>query len=212
MTAQSFLLHEMRGHRPRLQQRHAACTVLLGGYAVMHLMNAVLFLGMALSSAFQEPYSTEWNKKSTLSTDKPVEFPGIVLEPGTYIVRLKESSEARSTVEILNKDETQLLAVLLTIPDHEQRPDDNAEFVFFNAPQGDPQPVRTWFYSGDLIGLEFVYPKPRAKEIAKAVDDHVMASNSTSKDSIIVAMTPNGKEVVIDDPNTTQTARRKPTQ
>jgi len=178
----------------------------------MHLMNAVLFLAMALSSAFQEPYSTGWNKKSTLSTDKPVEFPGIVLEPGTYIVRLKESTEARSTVEILNKDETQILAVVLSIPDHEQRPDDNAEFVFFNGPEGGPQPVRTWFYSGDLIGLEFVYPKARAKEIAKAADDHVMASNSTNKDSIIVAMTPNGKEVVIDDPNPTQTARRKPTQ
>ena len=178
----------------------------------MFVMNAVLFLAMTLSSSFQEPYSAGWNKKSTLSTDKPVEFPGIVLEPGTYTVRLKESTETRSTVEILNQDETQVLANLLAVPDHEQRPDDNAEFAFFTAPDGSPQPVRTWFYSGDLIGLEFVYPKPRAKEIAKAADEHVMASNSTSKDSVIVAMTPNGKEVVIDDPNLTQTARRKPTQ
>ncbi len=181
----------------------------------MQIMSAVLFLAMAISSAFQEPYSTGWNKKSTLSTDKPVEFPGVVLEPGTYVIKLKESMETRSVVEILNKDETQILATVLAIPDHEQRPDNDQEFLYFKAPESNPQPVRTWFFSGDLIGLEFVYPKSRAKEIAKAADDHVMASNSPSKDSVIVAMTPNGKEVVIDDPNPaqpTQTARRKPTQ
>jgi len=178
----------------------------------MHVMNAVLALLLAVSSSFQEPNSTGWNKKSTLSTDKPVEFPGIILEPGTYVIRLKESTETRSTVEVLNQDESQILAVLLTIPDHAQRPDDDEEFVYFNAAQDNPKPVRTWFYSGDLIGLEFVYPNARAKEIAKVTDEHVMASSSTGKDSVIVAVTPNGKEVVIDDPNLTQTARRKPTQ
>jgi len=47
-------------------------------------------------------------------------------------------------------------------------------------------------------------------EIAKISDDHVMASNSNRKDDLIVAVTPNGKEVVIDDPRPTQTARQKP--
>jgi hypothetical protein len=37
-----------------------------------------------------------------------------------------------------------------------------------------------------------------------------MASNSSSRDDVIVAITPNGKEVVIDDPTPTQTARQKP--
>ncbi len=176
----------------------------------MLFINVICFAALALSSPLQESYSTEWNKKSTLSVDKQVEFPGIVLEPGTYVIRLKEGDEKRSIVEIRNQDEMQLLATLLAIPDHRQRPDDNSEFVYFNAAPGEPQPVRTWFFSGDLIGLEFVYPKARAKEIAKASDDHVMASNSSSKDAVIVAMTANGKEVVIDDPHATQTARQKP--
>jgi len=60
--------------------------------------------------------------------------------------------------------------------------------------------------------LQFVYPKPRAREIAKAADEHVMASNSIRNDDVIVAVTPNGKEVVIDDPRPTQTARQKPTR
>ena len=176
----------------------------------MHFVNAMMFIAMALSSVFQESYSTEWNKKSTLSTHKQVEFPGIVLEPGIYIIRLKDGGEKRSIVEIRNRDESQILATVLAVPDHQQRPDDNSEFLYFKAAGSNPTPVRTWFYSGDLIGLQFVYPKTRAMEIAKISDDHVMASNSNRKDDLIVAVTPNGKEVVIDDPRPTQTARQKP--
>src|SRR5262249_59654759 len=98
---------------------------------------------------------------------------------------MKGRREKRSIVEIQSQDEKQFLATVLAIPDHRQRADDNSEFAYFNAATGQPQPVRTWFYSGDLIGLEFVYPKARAREIAKASDDHVMASNSNSKNAFI---------------------------
>lgn len=179
----------------------------------MQFISAMLFIAMALSSAAQEPYSTGWNKKSTLHSDRPVEFPGIVLEPGTYVIRQKQSSETRAAIEICNQDESQILGTVLAVPDHELRPDDNAEFVFFSAPPDNPEPVHAWFYSGDIIGWEFVYPKPRAREIAKAADTHVMASNSVNKDDdVIVAVTPNGQEVVIDEPRPTQTAREKPTR
>jgi hypothetical protein len=179
----------------------------------MRFISAILFIAMALGSAVQEqPYSNEWNKKSTLRSDRPLEFPGIVLEPGTYIIRLKESTETRAVVEICNQDESQVLGTVRATADHEARPDDNSEFVFFSGPPDKPEPVRTWFYSGDQIGWEFVYPKARAIEIAKKADTHVMASNSMNKDDVIVAVTPNGKEVVIYDPRLTQTAREKPRQ
>jgi hypothetical protein len=176
----------------------------------MHFINGMLLIAMAFGSFLQESYLTEWNKKSTLSTDRQIEFPGIVLEPGTYIIRLKEGSERRSIVEIRNQNETQTLATVLAVPDLQQRPDDNSEFLYFKAKNGNPQPVRSWFYSGDLMGLQFVYPMSRAREIAKLSDDHVMASNSNSKEDVIVAVTPSGKEVVVDDPHPLQTARRKP--
>ena len=178
----------------------------------MHFINAMLFIAMTVSSAYQEFSSAEWNKKSTLTTDKQIEFPGIILGPGTYVVRLKEGSEKRSIVEIRSQDGTQVLATVLAVPDLQQRPDDNLEFTYYMVGAGHPQPVQTWYYPGDLTGLQFVYPKPRAREIAKAADEHVMASNSIRNDDVIVAVTPNGKEVVIDDPRPTQTARQKPTR
>jgi hypothetical protein len=174
----------------------------------MHVLNAMLYIGLAFSSLSQQEPGFEWNRKSTLSTERPVEFPGTVLEPGVYIVRLRENTERRSVVEILNRDETQVLATVVAVPDHRQRPDDNAEFTFHEVKKDGPLPVQTWYFTGDLVGWEFVYPKARAKEIAKDSDSHVMASNG-NKDAAIVAVTPNGKEVVIDAP-LTQTARQKP--
>jgi len=173
----------------------------------MHLLNAMLVIAMAVTSFYRQNAGFEWNKKSTFNVEHRVEFPGIVLEPGTYVIRLQESSERRSTVQILSKDEETVLATAVAVPDHRVRPEDNSEFTFHEVRRG-PRPVHSWFYTGDLLGLEFVYAKPRAKEIASDSGSHVMASNG-KKDSVIVALTPNGKEVVIDG-ELIQTARRKP--
>jgi hypothetical protein len=110
-------------------------------------------------------------------------------------------------VEILNQDESQILAVVVALPDHRMRPEIDSEFTFHLARPGFPTPVQTWYYAGDMTGLEFVYPKSRAKEIARESEGHVMASND-SKDAVIVAITPNGKEVVIEGP-LPETAKRK---
>ena len=173
----------------------------------MHFLNAILTIALAYSSFSQQVPGYEWNKKSTFTTERQVEFPGMVLEPGVYIVRLQDSNEHKSVVEILNRDETQLLATVIAVPDHHQRPDDNSEFSFHAVKKG-PVPVQTWYFSGDLVGLEFVYPKGRAKEIARDSDGHVMATNGI-KDGALFAVTPNGKEVLLEVP-LTQTARTKP--
>jgi hypothetical protein len=173
----------------------------------MYFINAMLTIALAISSLSQDPSSYPWNKKSTLSAERQVEFPGIVLDPGVYVVRLKEGGEKRSQVQILNQDESKVLATVVAVPDLRVRPDDNREFVFHEVKSQGPMPVRSWFFSGDLIGLEFVYTESRAKEIAKDCQDHVMASND-SMSGAIVAVTPNGKEIVIDD-SVVSLARRK---
>lgn len=175
----------------------------------MYVINAMLSVAMAVIFLFQDPSSYLWNKKSTLTVEQQVEFPGIVLDPGVYVVRLKESGEKRSEVQILNQSESQVLATVFAVPDLRVRPEDNNEFLFHEVKSKGPRPVRSWYFSGDLVGLEFVYPEARAKEIAKDSEDHVMASND-SKSGPILAVTPNGKAIVIDEGPAAEVARRKP--
>src|SRR5262245_5160767 len=125
----------------------------------MRVASAILYIAMAFTSPGQQNGSFEWNKKSTLSTERQVEFPGIVLEPGIYIVRLQKSDGRRSVVQILNSDESLVLASLVAVPDHRVRPDGNSEFTFHEGKLEGPQLVQTWFFPGDLAGLEFVYSR-----------------------------------------------------
>jgi hypothetical protein len=47
--------------------------------------------------------------------------------------------------------------------------------TFRERAAGEPQAIRSWFYPGDNFGQEFVYPKMRAIELAKLVDQPVLA-------------------------------------
>src|SRR5262245_20729403 len=139
----------------------------------MQYLNAMLYFALAFASVSPQNSSFEWNKKSTLNTDHQVEFPGIVLQPGTYIIRLRESTERRSVVEILNQDETQVLASMLAVPDHRLRPEDTSEFTFHAVKRAEPRVVHSWYFPGDLVGLELVYPKQRPLQSSKESAHHV---------------------------------------
>ena len=156
----------------------------------------------------------EYNKKTVVTFNGPVEIPGKVLPAGTYVFKLFDSDSDRSIVQIWNKDETQLIATVLAIPDYRLTPADNPIITFEERAQGSPPAIRAWFYPGDNYGYEFVYPKTRATELAAANHKNVPAmadsmspnvSKSTNsktssgvvalKQTRVTAMTPDKNEV-----------------
>jgi hypothetical protein len=156
----------------------------------------------------------EYNKKTVVTFNGPVEIPGKVLAAGTYVFKLFDSDSDRNIVQIWNKDETQLIATVLAIPDYRLTPADNPIITFEESAQGSPPAIRAWFYPGDNYGYEFVYPRTRATELAAANHKNVPAmadsmspnvSKSTNsktssgvvalKQTRVTAMTPDKNEV-----------------
>ncbi len=156
----------------------------------------------------------EYNKKTVVTFNGPVEIPGKVLPAGTYVFKLFDSDSERNIVQIWNKDETQLIATVLAIPDYRLTPADNPIITFEERAQGSPPAIRAWFYPGDNYGYEFVYPRTRATELAAANHKNVPAmadsmsahvSKSTNsktssgvvalKQTRVTAMTPDKNEV-----------------
>lgn len=165
---------------------------------VLHSIRLAVLITLCTFNSLQANSDTEqWFKKSTITITDLSEVPGMVLEPGTYVLKAEESpGSTKFVIQLLNQDESQILTSFVAVPDHRQRPDYDTVITFFSGITEGPRPIQTWFYVGDMNGYEFVYPKPRAKEIAKHTDDHVMAAES--KDSTtIVAITPNGTEVAV---------------
>lgn len=135
----------------------------------MRTINLITWIGVGLL-AFAAPNckADEWNQKTTFTFSGPVEIPGQVLAPGTYVFKLADSTSDRNIVEVFNKDENHLYGIFLAIPDYHLQPAGKPIITFEERAPGAPEAVKAWFYPGDYYGHDFVYPKVKALQLAKA--------------------------------------------
>src|SRR6266436_2343142 len=131
----------------------------------------VLGIGLAPRCA-----ADEHDKKTIVTFSAPVEVPGKVLPPGTYVFKLLDSTSNRNIVQIFDKDEKQLYETVLAIPNYRQEPSDKPLIKLEERPSNSPEAIKAWFYPGDNYGQEFVYPQQRAVELAKRSKQHVLAT------------------------------------
>jgi len=104
-----------------------------------------------------------------------VHLPGWgVLPAGTYVFKILDSQSDRHIVQIFNKDQTKVYATILAIPNYRLKATDKTVITFRERPAGQPEALRAWFYPGRNWGEEFVYPKARALELAKATNTPVL--------------------------------------
>ena len=119
----------------------------------------------------------EWNKKTILTFSGPVQIPGATLPTGSYVFKLADIPGNRHVVQVFDKDEKKLYTTLLAIPNQRLEPSDKPVILFSERASGSPQAVKVWYYPGETIGNEFVYPKSQAMRIAKATHQRVLATN-----------------------------------
>jgi len=124
----------------------------------------------------------EWNKKTFLTFSGPVQVPGATLPAGTYTFKLADLSGNRHVVQVFDKEEKKIYSTILAIPNERIEPTDDPVVLFSERPAGSLQAVKVWYYPGNRIGNEFVYPKRQAIEIARASHTTVLARNDASSD------------------------------
>jgi hypothetical protein len=121
----------------------------------------------------------EFDKLTTFTFSEPVELPGdVVLSSGTYIFKLLDSSGERNVVQILDQEQTQVYATILTVPTERPRPTDNTVVEFYETADGPQNALKAWFYPGETSGQEFVYSRARAAELADAAKQPVTVTTS----------------------------------
>ena len=118
-------------------------------------MCAVLLCGMLVSGA----RASEWDKRTIVTFSDAVEIPGQVLQPGTYVFKLLDSSSNRNVVQVWNVDEDQLLATILAISDERPQASDKSVFSLEQFSTDSTPALRSWFYPGETSGRRFVYPQ-----------------------------------------------------
>jgi hypothetical protein len=142
----------------------------------------------------------QWNKKTIVTINQPMEVPGnMTLPAGKYVFKLHDSASVRHIVQIWNEDETHLFTTILAIPNYRLTPTGETVINFHERPGTQPQALRAWFYPGDNFGQEFAYPKTRALQLAEASGEIVPAETAapTAENLVsvpLVAVTPTQKE------------------
>ena len=142
----------------------------------------------------------QWNKKTIVTLNQPMEVPGnMTLNAGKYVFKLLDSAANRHIVQIWNEDETKLFTTILAIPNYRLKPTGETVINFHERPGTQPQALRAWFFPGDNFGQEFAYPKTRALQLAEASNAIVPAETAEpTADNLasvpLVAVTPSQKE------------------
>ena len=121
------------------------------------LFVVALCLGL-LMVVYQPASADQWDKKTILTLNEPMQVAKTTLQPGKYVMKLMDSPSNRHIVQIFNEDQTQIIATILAIPDYRLTPKGKTELKFEESPVGTPRPLKEWFYPGDNFGQEFISP------------------------------------------------------
>jgi len=110
----------------------------------------------------------EWDKRTVMTFNEPVEIPGKVLPAGTYVFKLLDSESDRTVVQIFTEDQKRLVATVIAIPDYREEPADKTIVTLEERPSGLPEALHSWFYPGDNYGVQFVYRNPERQYAARS--------------------------------------------
>ena len=115
-------------------------------------------------------------EKTFLTFSNSVELPGMTLPAGTYTFRLADTP-SRNVVQVLSQDEKEIKGQFLFV--QAQRPEVTGETVitFRETREGTTPAVQYWYYPGEKIGKEFIYPKSQAMQISQRTGATVMSED-----------------------------------
>lgn len=159
--------------------------------------------GLCFAMAAPALHASEWNQRTNFTFNEPVEIPGRVLSPGTYVFKLTDTNTSLNIVQIYTKNMGHMVGTFLTIPDYRLRTPSKPIMRFRERAAGSPEAIKAWFYPGDNYGHEFVYPKTEALRLAKANNEPVPAMEDNQYNSPgmasghVTALKPSGEEVEV---------------
>jgi hypothetical protein len=121
------------------------------------------------------------DNRTEFTFNAPVELPGVTLPPGTYVFRFVDATTQKKVMQVATKADNKNYGMFLTINAIRPKPSDDAELRFMETPAGTPAAVKTWWYPGETIGREFIYPKAQAHRLAAATNNTVLTTKSDAE-------------------------------
>ena len=140
----------------------------------------------------QEPNTQE---KTFLTFSSAVEMPGVTLQPGTYVFKLADSA-SRNVVQVWDQDEKRMLGHWTFVQAERPRVTSDTVVMFKETREGATPAVQYWYFPGEKVGKEFIYPKDQAERIAARTgvsvrsDEAIAAGSAAASPDVSAAAAP----------------------
>jgi hypothetical protein len=108
---------------------------------------------------------TNTSERTFLTFSGAVEMPGVTLQPGTYVFKLADTP-TRNVVQVWDRDEKNMVGHWLFVQAERPKVSDETVVMFKETREGATPAVQYWYFPGERIGKEFIYPKDQAMRIA----------------------------------------------
>src|ERR1700756_1202127 len=95
---------------------------------------ALAICGVFVAATVSTARADEWNKRTEITINDPIQLPTMVLPPGKYILKLLDSPSDRHIVQVFDKTEQHLLTTVLAINNYRLQPTGKSVFSFWETP------------------------------------------------------------------------------
>lgn len=136
----------------------------------MKINKMYVALGLMIAFAFffeLTAHADESMETTKITFNVPVQIPGQVLPPGTYLFQ-RADSDTQNVIQIFNADRTHVISTVQTVSAERQEPADDTVITVAEPGSGSADVLVNWFYPGSTIGHQFIYSKHEEQEIAHA--------------------------------------------
>jgi len=142
------------------------------------------------------------NQDTFFTFSQAVELPKTTLPAGTYFFQLMDSPSNRHIVKVMSQDRKQLFATLLAIPYYSNdRPSDDPQVRFMETPAANgvaaTNAIKIWFYPGNTVGHEFIWPRDKAIALARATGVSVLTTKTDEESSDLARVDASGVEASV---------------
>jgi hypothetical protein len=147
------------------------------GYIAVGLIIAFTLIFELAAHADESDHATK------ITFNQSVRVPGQILSAGSYLFKLIDTDATEHVVQIFSANQDVLYGTFLTSSTELQEPASDIELTFAEPESGGLPVLLKWFYPGDEIGNEFVYPKQTEEQIAQDRLQNVLANQTSMSNS-----------------------------
>ena len=142
------------------------------------------------------------NQDTFFTFSQAVELPKTTLPAGTYFFQLMDSDSNRHIVKVMSQDRKQLHATLMAIPYYsDDRAPDDPQVRFMETPAANgaaaSNAIKIWFYPGNSVGHEFIWPREKAMRLATATGEPVLTTKTEDESSDLTRVDRAGVEAAV---------------